>query len=206
LMLNKTLFFLSTSFKQFMSIGICLLYGSVFAAFEPLQLDVVVVREQKSLWSSLDIEDTLNRTNEILSQCAIYIVKAKDIESELMGIPLGYESGALSLKIYNEEKMPVLLLLNGVDYKNSAGLSPGPTAVFLSYYSRSEEYLKVRSHEYDTLAHELGHMLGDLRHIPAVEQKNLMAGYLNRQSGFLDSEQCKKMREHKELKPKKNHP
>lgn len=203
-MLKKIRQSLFNSIRRFSSISICLLYSGTSAALEPLQLEMVVVREHNSRWSLQDIDDTLARTNTVLQQCSIYIVKAKVIQSELVDIPLGYETSPFSLKIYNDEHMPVLLLLNGVDYKSSAGLSPGPSAVFLSYYSRSDDYIKARAADYNTLAHELGHMLGGLQHIQAQDQKNLMAGYLDRQSDHLTVEQCHKMREHKDLKPKKN--
>lgn len=195
--------FVFNAFSCFASISICLLYSSANATFEPLELDVVVVLEFNSRWSDTEIEQTFLRSNAVLSQCSIYIVKAKQMQSGLVDIPLGYETAPFSLKIYNDEKMPVLLLLNGVDYKSSAGLSPGPSAVFLSYYSRSDEYKNARAPEYDTFAHELGHMLGGLQHIEAKDQKNLMAGYLDRQSDHLTFEQCEKMRSHTDLKPTK---
>lgn len=180
--------------------GFCLLHSGTAAAYEPLRLEMVAVYEKHSLWTSWDVEQMLFKANKVLAQCSIYIVKAKDIPTEHENIPMGYETAPLSNVYYISEQKPVLLLINGVDYKQSAGLSPGDSAVYLSIYSRSEEYKNAHSPDYDVLAHELGHMLGGLKHIAATDEKNLMAAYIDRQSSALTPEQCEKMRAHKDLK------
>ncbi len=184
-----------------LSVGFCLLYGVMATASETLILEVVTVYEKDTLWRSPDVDNMFAKTNKILEQCSIYIVKAKEIHTEHTQISMGYESAPISNIYYNSENKPVVLLINGVDYKQSAGLSPGPSAVYLSVYSQSAEYRNAHSPEYDVFAHELGHMLGGLKHLVADQEKNLMAAYVARQSDYLSPEQCDSMRTHKHLKP-----
>jgi hypothetical protein len=165
---------------------------------EPLSLEVAVVVESTSLWQPQDIEEAFTNTNKILSTCGISIRRLPTIVSEFKTIIPDYESTTLANRFYSALKTPIVFLVNGVRYNQSAGFSPGEKSLFLSIYSRHPDYKKSRSSDYEPLAHEFGHMLGNLPHL-GEDSFNLMAGYIANQSSHLTEEQCKKMRSHRNL-------
>lgn len=107
-------------------------------------------------------------------------------------LAMDYESIEVANQFYNDSKTPMLFLIETRQYSGSAGWAPGSNYLFISSYSLSDEYKKLRNPEYEILAHELGHMLGGLKHLS--DGQNLMAGYIANQTAQLTKEQCGSMR------------
>jgi hypothetical protein len=168
-------------------------------ALPQVTLDVAVVIESQSLWTEKDIDEAFQKTNKILAACGISVRPRPAWVSPFDKIIPDYESTHLANQLYDSLRMPIVFLVNGVRYNQSAGFSPGEKYLFLSIYSRNKEYKKMRAEEYEPLAHEFGHMLGNLQHLHKENVSNLMAGYISQQSSFLDNEQCVKMRAHRHI-------
>lgn len=168
-------------------------------ALDFLTLEIVVVTEPVTQWSESEISSMIHKTNTILAQCSIYLIVDKILHTAPQGLFLGYESVGVSNQFYDQENRPILLLITNVDYNQSVGFTPGSRWVMLSSYSRTATYKDQRDLKYEPLAHELGHMLGNLNHLTPLEGFNLMAGYISHQSDYIHPDQCKKMRTHKDL-------
>jgi hypothetical protein len=179
---------------------VLLLTGSfsdaVPASWGLLTLEVAVVLEQQSHWEESQISQMFSKTNKILSRCFIQVRPSQQFTHFVGQIPMGYESVPLANFFYEVLQKPVVFLVNSNQYNNSAGFAPGSRFLFLSSFSRTEEYQNKRNHQYEPLAHELGHMLGGLTHLDEAHGSNLMSGYSNSQNGNLTVEQCKKIRNH----------
>lgn len=169
------------------------------AALGLLTLEVAVVLEAQTDWDRSQISHMFSKTNKILSRCSIHVRPAPQITRFLGQIPMGYESVPLANFFYDLLQKPVVLLVNSTQYNNSAGFAPGSRFLFVSSYSRTQEYQDNRDSEYEPLAHELGHMLGGLTHLNETSGANLMSGYSSSQNDFLTLEQCQKIRNHSHL-------
>lgn len=161
-------------------------------------LPMTVLIESRSTWNKANVSRMVRRANNLLAQCQISLVIELPWEIFLGTLAMDYDSIAVANKIYSEAKTPVLFLIEARQYNGSAGWAPGSNYLFISSYSLSDEYKKLRDPEYEILAHELGHMLGGLQHL-AVE-KNLMSGYVSLQSSNLTAEQCLEIRKSKHLR------
>lgn len=168
---------------------------------EPLHVELQPVIERKTLWTSQDTDDMVKKANDILDQCRISVSLSPTPIVFWGTIPIDYDFLPTANKLYDLIQIPLLFLTTQVQYNGSAGLSPGDRFVFISSESRSPEYKKKHSAAYETLAHELGHMLGGLQHLlPADGETNLMSAYIEKQSAKLTPEQCQKMRQSPYLK------
>ncbi len=164
-----------------------------------LTLSMAVVTESQTPWNKSEITEMLQKTNQILSQCRIEI-RLNGLEvSPLSVIAMDYETFPMARKYYEQFQRPVLFLVSSVQENQSAGLAPGSHFLFISKYSRSTEYKQKRAEAYEPLAHELGHLLGDLQHLDESYGPNLMAGYVTNLSNQVTEEQCLKMRTHPNL-------
>lgn len=168
-------------------------------ALPVLTLPMAVVTESQTQWEEQELTDMLQKTNRILSQCHIKIRLDHFQVSPLSVIAMDYETFPLARKYYEQFQLPVLFLVTSVQTNQSAGLAPGADFLFISKYSRSSEYKQKRPVTYEPLAHELGHLLGNLQHLDGSSGSNLMAGYIANQSDQLTGEQCLKMRMHPHL-------
>ncbi len=153
---------------------------------------MAIVMESKSSWTEDDTRAMLDRANVILSQCQISLVEDPQKVIYLGTLAMDYDSIGVANEFYKQFKTPLLFLVEATQYNGSAGWAPGSKYLFISSHSRSADYQKIRNPEYEILAHELGHMLGDLRHLSS--EQNLMAAYITNQSAQLTKEQCGSMR------------
>lgn len=160
---------------------------------------MAVITESESPWQSFEIVAMVQKTNQILSQCQIEIRLDEAVTSSVPVIEMGYEKLPFAPDYLKQLQKPLLILVSSVQGNQSAGLAPGSTYLFISKYSRSAEYKQKRSPLYEPLAHELGHMLGNLQHLDETHGYNLMAGYVSYLSDKLTPEQCLKMRAHPQL-------
>jgi hypothetical protein len=155
-------------------------------------LNLALVIESFSSWTLQDVQTMVLRTNKILTQCNVQI-EVSDPIFYFGKIAMDYDSIGLANLFYQQQQKPVVFLIADTQYNGSAGWAPGSHYVFVSSLTQTQEYKQKRHPEYETLAHELGHMLGSLPHLASGEN-NLMAGYLANQSAALTQEQCLKLR------------
>ncbi|MCC6138160.1 MAG: hypothetical protein IT287_05980 [Bdellovibrionaceae bacterium] len=181
------------------STPLCAKMNTLPPHLSPLVLKVAVITEFISPWSDQEITAMFVKTNKILAQCSIYIDKEQTLKIIPLGLPLGYESVPAANTFYQQLEVPVVLLVSRTQENGSAGFSPGSKFLFVSHYSRSQDYIEKHHPSYETLAHELGHMMGNLRHVGA--ESNLMSAYIDNQSDLLTDKQCAQMRKHNQLEP-----
>jgi hypothetical protein len=155
-------------------------------------LRMAVVVESGSSWTAEGTGTMVDRANIVLSQCKISLVESPQTVIYLGSLAMDYDSIGVANEFYKQFKTPLLFLVEATQYNGSAGWAPGSNYLFISSYSLSDNYQKIRNPEYEILAHELGHMLGGLQHLS--DEKNLMAGYIANQTAQLTREQCQSMR------------
>ena len=155
-------------------------------------LPMAVVMESNSSWTSENMSSMVERANKILSQCQISLIDSPQTVIYFGSLAMDYDSIGIANDFYKQVKVPVLFLIEVTQYNGSAGWAPGGNYVFISSYSRSDDYQKIRNPNYEILAHELGHMLGGLKHLSG--EQNLMAGYIANQTAQLTEAQCNQMR------------
>ena len=159
-------------------------------SWKTLPMNVVI--ESRSSWTTASVSRMVRRANNLLAQCHISVAIKLPWEMFLGTLAMDYESIEVANQFYNDSKTPMLFLIETRQYSGSAGWAPGSNYLFISSYSLSDEYKKLRNPEYEILAHELGHMLGGLKHLS--DGQNLMAGYIANQTAQLTKEQCASMR------------
>ncbi len=155
-------------------------------------LPMAMVIESNSSWTTEDTSSMVERVNVILSQCQISLIESPQPVIYFGSLAMDYDSIGIANEFYKQFKRPVLFLIEATQYNGSAGWTPGSQYLFISSYSRSDDYKKIRNPDYEILAHELGHMLGGLKHLS--DGQNLMAGYIANQTAQLTKEQCGSMR------------
>ena len=155
-------------------------------------LRMTIVMESKSSWTVDDTRAMVDRANVILSQCQISLVEGPQSVIYFGSLAMDYDSIGIANEYYKQFKTPLLFLIEATQYNGSAGWTPGNKYLFISSYSRSDDYQKIRNPDYEILAHELGHMLGNLKHLS--DGQNLMSGYIANQTARLTKEQCDNMR------------
>jgi hypothetical protein len=155
-------------------------------------LSMAVVMESNSSWTTEDTTSMIERANKILSQCQISLIENPKTVIYFGSLAMDYDSIGIANEFYKQLKTPLLFLVEAKQYNGSAGWAPGSKYLFVSSYSRSDDYKKIRNPDYEILAHELGHMLGGLQHLS--NEQNLMAGYIANQTAQLTEAQCNEMR------------
>jgi hypothetical protein len=168
-------------------------HRDAFADTEPWKLlPMAVVIESRSSWTAENTNSMVQRANKILSQCHISLIESPQTVIYFGSLAMDYDSIGIANEFYLKFKTPILFLVEATQYNGSAGWAPGSKFVFVSSYSLSDDYKKLRDPDYEILAHELGHMLGGLQHLS--DEQNLMAGYIANQTAQLTKAQCNQMR------------
>lgn len=159
-----------------------------------LTLSVIVATPKGSLWDQKQINAAFKRANVILAACKVNVViqeVRKDVPDE---IAVDYAWTPFAANYVKDKLLPVIFLTDHSQENGSVGLAPGPKYLFLSSDSLTQEYRSIRDSNYEPLAHELGHMLGNLKHLGSESGSNLMSGYTSLVNDQLTFKQCQEIR------------
>jgi|GEM_PF-3018255 hypothetical protein len=185
--------------KWIFSLGLSLLALSAWAQEpaaqnENARLNVVLAAPTKSPWDRAQMSALIERTNKILSQCQIeiHVVKIQEGLPEDMSVDRRWISYANAAT--RGMKVPMIFLVNHSERKTGAGLTPNSKFILLSAESLTPAYKKARPKGYESLAHELGHLLGLEGHTSKEDGKNLMAASKTLLNTELTRDQCRKMK------------
>lgn len=158
-------------------------------------------------WNEEAVLDQLVKASKILSQCQIEIGKIKIVTAQPKNLVVDFDMISTKDLINNlpESIRPIIVFFRYT-------LDPTTTAwaywtsdfirdkesnmIFISDEVITKDYKLLRDETYNTTAHELSHMLGNLKHTVEGE-KNLMAGVRRDLNSFLTNEQCKRIRSNK---------
>lgn len=154
------------------------------------EFDVVVLVETNSVWSEPHINETLQIAADTLADCGIRLRKAQLHRfTNLRGCQTIHLDGVFypaTTVLFN--KMPHHEINVGGDANRDRGVNINPRTN--KRFSNNDKF---------TLAHELGHSLGDMSHPATFEPSIMQYGYLA--SERFTPQQCERLRQSSALMP-----
>ncbi|MEI8345942.1 MAG: hypothetical protein WCG27_00635 [Pseudomonadota bacterium] len=141
------------------------------------EVDLSVVLLRDAGWTEEIITSSIAQTSEIYSQCGIRVgtVKLVTVTSpNKIGVAFSEKSADELEMTIPDLKKPLIFLVGWIHNINSSAFARNRTRIlneklydglWVSSYVNGHDYKKLRRKEYNTIAHELAHVLGNCGHV-----------------------------------------
>lgn len=186
-----------------------------------LEVDIYTTILRPSAWQKSEVDQLLVRVNEVYSQCDIKLNLKEHTDSYWEHYPGGrlwmdidnprvdidYPDGAVNFVMQSEiKKRPLVIFVDDWDYAHKTNALSAPVdrvnhlnngvmnTIWMTRDIISKEYLAAVDESYSVLAHELGHVIGNMEHFLDHWEPNLMHFMFSRLNGDLKPAQCEKFR------------